>query len=212
MGQNATNIIDFTARKAASQPRPLREVESYWEALRDGRLVPERADMDPRGFSGALSHSFLLEKIAPGLARIRLAGRHLSDLMGIDVQGMPFTTLFLPEARPAMIETMSAVFDEPGIARLKLSSSGGVGREALEAQLILLPLRDDLGDITRALGCLVAEGRIGRTPRRFGLVEAQRQTLIGYGRRPDALRNAPAPLPTPGGPMGEVIDLGQWRD
>jgi hypothetical protein len=185
MVRYGTNVIDFGSRRESSDPRPLREVEAYWELLREGRLVPDRREVDPRGFPGALAHSFLLERIAPGLARIRVTGRHLSDLMGIDVQGLPLTSLFLPESRPAAIEILSAVFEEPAIARARLVSEAGIGRRRLEARLLILPLRDDHGEITRAVGCLVAQGPIGRTPRRFTFTEAVCRTLIGYGRRAD---------------------------
>ena len=116
MAEGTSNVIDFTARRDSAAPRPLRELEAYWELLRDGRLVPDRSEVDPRGFPGALSQTFLLERIAPGLARIRVTGRHLSDLMGIDMQGLPLTSLFLPEARPTIIEILSAVFEEPAVA------------------------------------------------------------------------------------------------
>jgi hypothetical protein len=205
MAQDRSNVIDFSAKRESAAPRPLREVEAYWELLRDGRLVPDRGEVDPRGFPGALSQSFLLERIAPGLARIRVTGRHLCDLMGIDMQGLPLTSLFLPEARPAIIEVLSAVFEEPAVARAKLSSPGGIGRRKLEARLLILPLRDDQGDVTRAVGCLVAEGPIGRTPRRFAVDEFQCQTLIGYGRRHGT---APVPLSPPeDSTRGTVIAL-----
>ena len=191
----ATNVIDFTTRREGAAPRPLREVEAYWELLRDGRLVPDRSEIDPRGFPGALPHSFLLERIAPGLARIRVTGRHLSDLMGIDMQGLPLTSLFLPEARPGLIEVVSALFEEPAVARLRLESAGGIGRRRMEARLVLLPLRDDQGEVTRAVGALVAEGPIGRTPRRFTILERHCQTLIGFGRRAGAAPAFPDTLP-----------------
>lgn len=183
MRDDGTNVIDFAAHRERRAPRPLREVEAYWELLRDGRLMPERAELDPRGFSSALPYSFLLERIAPGLARVRVSGRHLSELMGIDVQGLPFTAHFLPEARPAVIETLSAVFEEPAVARLRLSSPCGIARQPLSADLILMPLRDDMGDVTRAVGCLVSEGPVGRTPRRFLVDHAAHRTLIGHARR-----------------------------
>jgi hypothetical protein len=205
MAEGRSNVIDFTARRDSAVPRPLRELEAYWELLRDGRLVPDRSEVDPRGFPGGLSQSFLLERIAPGLARIRVTGRHLCDLMGIDMQGLPLTSLFLPEARPGIIEILSAVFEEPAVARAKLSSPGGIGRRTLDARLLILPLRDDQGDVTRAVGCLVAEGAIGRTPRRFTVDEFQCQTLIGYGRRHGS---PPRDLPRPDdGALGTVIAL-----
>ncbi len=205
MAEGRSNVIDFTARRESVAPRPLREVEAYWDLLRDGRLVPDRSEVDPRGFPGALAQSFLLERIAPGLARIRVTGRHLCDLMGIDMQGLPLTSLFLPDARPRIIEVLSAVFEEPAVARARLSSPGGIGRRALDARLLILPLRDDQGDVTRAVGCLVADGAIGRTPRRFAVEEFQCQTLIGYGRRHGASSVALAPQED--GARGTVIAL-----
>ena len=203
----ATNVIDFTAHRDSAAPRPLREVEAYWDLLRDERLVPDRSEIDPRGFPGALPHSFLLEKIAPGLARIRITGRHLSDLMGIDMQGLPLSSLFLPEARAGLVEALSALFDEPAVARLKLESAGGIGRRRLEARMLVLPLRDDQGEVTRAIGALVAEGPIGRTPRRFSILEKQCQTLIGFGRRAGGTVAFPEPLPKGDDRRGTVVTL-----
>jgi hypothetical protein len=38
---------------------------------------------------------------------------------------------------------------------------------------MLLPLRSDLGDVSRALGCLVSHGRIGRPVRRFAIARSE---------------------------------------
>lgn len=200
------NVIDFTARRAASSPRELQQVEAYWEGLRGGRLVPDRSQVDPRGLSPVLRNCLLLEKIAPGLARIRISGRHFSDLMGIDVEGMPLSALFLPEARSHLVEALSAVFEEPAVARLSLESPRALGRQRLAAKMVLLPLRDDMGDVTRALGCLVAEGPIGRTPRRFAVSERTCQTLIGFGGRRRTDRDF-TPQTGPAYGEAEIVEL-----
>ncbi len=148
------------------------EVRAYWEALRDGRQVPYRSEVDPRGIERALEYAFVLERIAPQVARFRLAGMHLNDLMGMEVRGMPLTSFFTPKARAEMATILDAVFTGPRTAELTLSAEAGFGKTAMEARLLILPLRSDLGDVSRALGCLVAEGPIGRTPRRFDLVES----------------------------------------
>ncbi|MCR9086509.1 MAG: PAS domain-containing protein [Rhodobacteraceae bacterium] len=153
-------------------------VEAYWEGLREGRLVPRRADVDPRGIDQALEFAFILERIAPGMARFRLAGMHLNDLMGMEVRGMPLTSFFVPDARPMISETLEHVFEEPATARLTLAGERGLGKPELEAELLLLPLKSDLGDISRVLGCLVARGDIGRTPRRFSVTETRRNPLL----------------------------------
>ncbi len=69
----------------------LAEVRAYWEGLRVAGDLPRRDQIDPRGIAGALENTFLLERVAPGIARFRLAGMQLHDLMGMDVRGMPLS-------------------------------------------------------------------------------------------------------------------------
>lgn len=168
------------------------EVRAYWEALRNGRAVPLRAEIDPRGIERALEYAFVLERVAPQVARFRLAGLHLTDLMGMEVRGMPATTFFAPASRQRAAEVIESVFRGPEIAELSLVAETGFGKPPLQAQLLLLPLQSDLGDISRALGCFVAEGGIGRTPRRFDVgdisvtrIEAGKQT---YRPQPSSMR------------------------
>ncbi len=157
------------------------EVRAYWEALRNGRKVPLRSEIDPRGIERSLEYAFVLERIAPQVARFRLAGMHLSDLMGMEVRGMPVTTFFTPAARDRVAEILEGVFRAPEIAELTLTAETGLGKPPMQARLIILPLQSDLGDISRALGCLVAEGAVGRAPRRFELTEV-RLTQVEAGK------------------------------
>jgi hypothetical protein len=144
-----------------------RDLVRYWNSLRDGLAVPRRSDIDPRGISGLLSNTFIIEKMAPGLARFRVAGTDMSDLMGMDLRGMPMSALFLPEARDDLADALEQVFEAPGILRASLASPKGLRRPDLLGDLLVLPLRDDLGQITRAIGCVGVDGEIGAVPRRF---------------------------------------------
>jgi hypothetical protein len=146
------------------------EVRDYWEALRRGRDLPYRSEIDPRGIERALEYAFVLERVAPQVARFRLAGLHLSDLMGMEVRGMPLTSFFTPKARQEVSDILQTVFSGPKTAELTLKAEPGFGKPEMQARMIILPLRSDLGDVSRALGCLMAEGPIGRAPRRFDLV------------------------------------------
>ena len=94
-----SNVIPLMPRRSEILFPALREVEAYWSGLRDGRAMPARADVDPRGIQSALEYAFILERIAPGVARFRVAGMHLNDLMGMEVRGMPLTAMFVPEGR-----------------------------------------------------------------------------------------------------------------
>ncbi|MFV0358920.1 PAS domain-containing protein [Tropicimonas sp.] len=147
----------------------IRIVEGYWNELRQGRILPLRSDVDPRRIESALECTFMLERLAPGVARFRLAGMHLNDLMGMEISGMPLTSCFLPDARPQIGRVLDQVFDRPAAALLTLAGDRGIGKPPLDARMLLLPLAGDRGETSRVLGCLATLGPVGRTPRRFGM-------------------------------------------
>lgn len=164
------HILHLAAARPADGARIIAGMRAYWDSLRHGRAVPSRADVEPQGIRAMLDFSFILERIAPGAARFRLAGRHLVDLMGMEVRGMPVCSLLNPDSRGRLSDVMETVFKGPQIAEISLHSRAAYGRPALSGRMLLLPLKSDLGDITRALGCLVGEGEIGRGPRRFDIL------------------------------------------
>lgn len=163
---------------------PIRQAEAYWTALLDQSDIPARSQIDPRGLENILEYTFILERIAPGLARFRLAGSHLNKIFGMEVRGMPLTALFEPSARSRVTGHLDAVFTSPAIAELSLESSGKLGRMRLQARMILLPLKSDLGDVSRALGVMVSDGAIGVTPRRFALTEERVRPVAELHLRP----------------------------
>jgi hypothetical protein len=163
----------------------LGDLESYWQGLRGDRLVPARSEVDPRRIEDALEYAFILERIAPGMARFRLAGMHLNDLMGMEVRGMPLTSFFVPEARKRVSAALEQVFDAPAIARMTLAGETGLGRPGLDARLLLLPLKSDFGDVSRALGCLSTVGPVGRAPRRFSVLDDAVESIAGPEHRGD---------------------------
>lgn len=151
----------------------LSEVEAYWQALRTDGDVPRRADLDPRGIEGALPYAFIVERIAPGVARLRLAGRHVNDLMGMEVRGMPLTAFFESDARKDLAMRLEEMFQTPGILMCDVVSRASLGKPGLEGRLMLLPLKSDLGDVSRAIGVLVTQGEIGTSPRRFSVSRSE---------------------------------------
>ena len=152
-------------------------VRGYWQALRVDGGLPRRDQIDPRGIAQALENVFLIERIAPGLARFRLAGMHVNEIMGLDVRGMPLTTLFEPAARSRITDALEPVFAGPQVLELWLEAERGLGKPALEARMILLPLTGSTGEPGLALGCLASVGTVGRMPRRFGVAGLVREPL-----------------------------------
>ena len=181
-------VIAMSDYKPETGYAALAQVEAYWEALRGNRIVPRRSDVDPRGIEQALEYAFIIERIAPGIARLRIAGSHLVDIMGVEVRGMPLTTFFAPDARARVSDVLEQVFQTPATAELRFAAAAAPERPALEGRMILLPLKSDLGDVSRILGCLICKGDIGLAPRRFALTEERVRPIR-------AASAAPAPEP-----------------
>ncbi len=142
-------------------------VEGYWQALRGDGDIPLRARVDHRGMEDALEYAFIAERIAPRVARLRVAGTHLNDLMGMEVRGMPLSALFSAPARPALAEAIEQVCTGPATAQASLEAADALAGGRLRGRLFLAPLKSDFGEVNRILGCLQTFGRVGRTPRRL---------------------------------------------
>lgn len=194
--------------------KPMREgvtgrLLDYWERLRDGRVVPPRAAIDPRRIEALLPYSLILERIEAGPARIRLAGAHPVALMGMELRGMPAEALIAPEARAAFAARIERVFAGPEIAEVDLRTPADTG-PPLAARMIALPLSCDRGRVSRALCAFVAERVAGPPPRRFVPVAWRMRRLLAsdtaagaapaFADAPAAFQPAPAPAPDrPGG-------------
>lgn len=175
---NTMNNVISLSRAASGPLFPMvSTVEAYWNALRRGRSAPFRSDIDPRGIERALEYTFMLERIAPGIARIRFAGSHLSDLMGMEVRGMPLSALFAAGSRTAITRRLEQVFSTPATADMTLRCGGRFGVSPLNARMLILPLQSAEGQIDRAMGCLVSNGRIPGGACRFDIIDTRTTTL-----------------------------------
>lgn len=167
--ERAQNVVAMTDHLPDQNFALLSQVEAYWDALRGDALLPRRSDIDPRGIENALEFAFILERIAPGVARLRIAGSHLGDLMGMEVRGMPITAFLAPSSRRRFSDMMEELFETPATAVLTLKDPAS----GLFARMLLLPLRSDMGDTSRMLGCLVTQGASPDLPCRFEVQHIQ---------------------------------------
>lgn len=181
---------EFGAEEAANRFAMLAEVRAYWEGLRHGADLPRRDEIDPRGIARALENTFLLERVAPGVARFRIAGMQLHDLMGMDVRGMPLSSLIEPAGRNRLSEALEGVFAGPGTLELWLEGERGIFRPALEGRMLILPLTAQRGDVGLAMGCLAMHGALGRAPRRFAIAGVMSERIE---RRQSDRRAMPRP-------------------
>ena len=187
--KNAQNVVSMTDYNPDQSFAILSQVEAYWDALRGDQLLPKRSDIDPRGIENALEFAFILERVAPGVARLRIAGSHLSDLMGMEVRGMPITAFLTPASRRQFSDMMEEVFELPATAMLTLKSDVG----DLTARMILLPLKSDMGDTSRMLGCLMTQGDMTDTPCRFDIQRMQITSVADKMNKTIEVPTEPAP-------------------
>lgn len=205
-GVSRGEVVRLLDHGTASADTIIRDMRGYWNGIRKGRAVPARSDVDPRAIARMLDFAFILERIAPGAARMRLAGRHLIDLMGMEVRGMPICAFLNAGSRGRFSDVLETVFKAPQIAEVMLHSKSGYARPEMGARMLLLPLRSDFGDVTRALGCLIADGEIGAAPRRFDLVRdavfpiidggtilPPSPSTIGFAEHAPSFERSPAP-------------------
>lgn len=68
-----------------------------------------------------------------------------------------------------------------------MTGERSIGRGPMDAQILLCPLKSDLGDATRILGCLQSKGNIGRQPRRFDVVKTVSRALSGHLNNEDPI-------------------------
>ena len=146
----------------------VRAVQAHWETLRAGRVCPSRAEVDPKPLAHCLDVMFVAELVAPTVARLRLCGQQLGELLGMEPRGMPLSVFFHAEARVELTNALQQLAQGARVT-LPLRSPAGLGQPVIDGVLALMPLTDHEGRITRILGVLETRGPAGRAPRRFNL-------------------------------------------
>ncbi len=148
----------------------LRELEDHWREIRDASgWLPRRADLDAGRIAAALPHAFVGERVAPGVARLRIAGRSLVGLLGAEARGLPLSLLFAPSARPALQAWVERCFAAPAVVDLAVMAGQGAFRAPVSGRLLLLPMLDADGQVTRVLGGLLLDSTLRRGPAKLEL-------------------------------------------
>lgn len=178
---------DITIRSS----HPLAALESYWRDLRRARPLPARADVDPARLDSALPHAFILERVAPGIGRIRVAGQALSMLWGAEPRGMPLCTLFGVASRDRLQGFLEQVFALPALVELPLITARRFVRPRIAGRILVLPLADRQGDVSRAIGAIWMEGAV------TGPLEVPENTAV----RIENVEDMPLPQGTGAAPM-----------
>ena len=187
-GARADNVHDLTRARMTRMSPVLEETWRYWTAKRPDGDIPTRESLEPRAMGLILGHALILDRVRPGTVRVRLGGRIPSALMGMEVRGLPVRAFFDLMQRGDAAELIERTFTDPATLELDLTSHGPHG--GIAARMLVLPLRDRSGDVTKALSVIVPERLVDDGPRRFKIL---RQTLCPVDVPAKPIRHAPAP-------------------
>lgn len=164
---DVTKADDFVL----TNPLALIELENYWNSLPKTGGLPRRRDVDPSALTGVLEHCFVLERVAPGMARFRVAGRAIGEVLGMEPRGLPLSTAFKTTSRGALAAYLESVFSGPNRVELSLESPRKIGQPRLQGKILMLPLLDEAGQVTRAIGVLVMSGQRGSGGRQLRITQ-----------------------------------------
>ena len=144
--------------------RILLQAEAHWEKLRSGDPIPAQGDVPDAHFDDMMAHCFVLERVAPTIARFRIAGKHVTELMGMDARGMPLSVLFSATGRDDLAQVMQTVCDDPEVAEIPVTATRGLRRTVMRGRILLLPLRDRNGKVSRIFGAMVFDCLLYTSP------------------------------------------------
>ena len=169
-------VVSMMDRLSQNQFPACALVEAYWHSQKPKNSLPKRSLIDPRGVEDALNYAFILESIGTGVARIRIAGMHLNELTGMEVRGMPISTLIAPPSRDAFGRVLVGLLNGPALMHLSLTAEGQTDTEH-QARMVILPLVDEKDHVNRVLGCHETKGLTRSKPQRFDILKAKKTNI-----------------------------------
>jgi hypothetical protein len=164
-------IVDLTVHRQSLRRTDREVLEAYWREIGGASDIPHRQHIDPARISDCLGQVMVLERIAPRQAKIRLAGQSVGQALGLEPQGMPLGCLIALSSRALLGEVVERLFDGPARVELDLAGPRTTFRRRLEGSVLLLPLRDRTGEITRAIAHVTLPERRTTAPIRFDITD-----------------------------------------
>lgn len=161
-----TNIL------ASRELEPIDRLWTYWNSLRTDGPVPKRSAVKPLELGALLDYAFVVEHNPFCGAKFRVVGTSVTDLLGIDVRGMPVGALLTPSVRSRFVDPLKSVFQGPSTLTARFISSAENSNDVVTSSAMFLPMANESGDVTCALGCWVTDGALGAAPRHFDVLDS----------------------------------------
>jgi len=153
----------------------------YWNALRNGRPLPPRRELDPGQLRVWLPRLALLEQLGPYHTVFRLAGTTICAAFGRELRDHALCTLWRGDDRERIDAAIGGCLRE-SLALVIGFEAHALDRRPLAGEMVLMPMLDDAGTPTRLLAGFATEPETPRLPSKPFL----RLQLSSIGRiRPD---------------------------
>lgn len=130
-----------------------RRLYAYWDELRGKRPAPERAEIEPGAIRQILSDAFILALDHAAGFPFRLAGTRMCALFCCELKGQPFLSLWDETGRSTVRDLFSILIDESVGTVAGVSAATAQG-EAIDLELLLLPLSATRPSLARAIGIM----------------------------------------------------------
>jgi hypothetical protein len=169
-----------------------RQLYTYWNDVRQGRLAPKRFEIEPARFAEHLPDTFILERVAANAARFRLAGTRMSEAFGTEFRATNIYDLFDHNDR-LVLQRQISVISRQGAVGVFIISAGAPTGERATFEMLLLPLIHSGAVVDRFLGVLApmdAPDWLGGVP--LTSVKIEKSELVWPDGRPHALIDAQA--------------------
>ena len=124
----------------------------YWNHVRGKRSAPNRVEIEPSKIAGILPATFILERHSAEVYRFRLAGTRMCEIFGNELRGTDFLEGWPSDDRLLLIRNLSILTNQAATALIRFQATAR-DEQAIEFELLLLPLFHTQEKIDRILGC-----------------------------------------------------------
>ena len=162
----------------------------YWSRIRGDALVPERRAFHPGGIAQFLPIVTLVEREAPLVWRIRLAGTEIERRSGRKLTGVNYIDLVVPELRQREDRRLAGLIDQT-CGALGVRENVRTSGSTYIVCTVSLPLRAHDGQIKQVIATNEELAR-ARLPVQVDSLVALR---IGWRQFFDIGRGIPEPIP-----------------
>jgi hypothetical protein len=131
-------------------------VYDYWNALRNGRPIPWRREIDPGQLRSWLPRIALLEQAGPQHTIFRLAGTSICAAFGRELRDHAMASLWRGPDRTAVEAALEATLTERKAFLVRFQALA-LERRPLAGEMALLPLLDDAGSPSRVMASFAIE-------------------------------------------------------